>query len=109
MDELTKRILVDFDGVISADVDSAKEVLSRWKEKGIKIIIYTARCRRHEKDETESLLRRWKIPYDELVLNKPEGDVIIDDRALEFKSWTETYRRLKCFVEEPHEYGKIKW
>lgn len=100
-------MVIDIDGVIGSNPDAARKVISEWIKEA-QIILFTSRCRRHQKEETEKLLKRWGIPYDELVLNKPEGDVYIDDNALEFKSWDDAQRRLTRFIEEPHEWGKKK-
>jgi hypothetical protein len=35
------------------------------------------------------------IPYDQLILGKPQGDFWIDDRAIEFKSWDSVRSRFK--------------
>jgi capsule biosynthesis phosphatase len=106
------RICIDLDGVIAeikkenetyADVKpvkSAVEKIKKLKENGHYIIIYTAR---HMKTcdgnvykaiskiglITLEWLKKYDIPYDEIVFGKPWADIYIDDNGFRFKSWDE--------------------
>jgi hypothetical protein len=50
------------------------------------IIIYSARGWA-EYEMTFDWLTRFEIPFDQLILGKPQGDYWIDDRAIEFSNW----------------------
>ena len=104
------RIVIDLDGTICelkksgqsyADVKplpGVQEKLEKWKAEGHDIVIYTARHMRTCEGNTGKVVARigsltlnWleqhRIPYDEIVFGKPDGDVYIDDKALTFDSW----------------------
>ena len=52
---------------------------------GAHIIIYTARGTKtgiNWGPITESQLKKWKVPYDELVFGKPDADLYVDDKAV---------------------------
>ena len=52
---------------------------------GDNIIIYTARGTKTGIDWgpiTESQLKKWKVPYDELIFGKPDADLYVDDKAV---------------------------
>ena len=103
------RICADLDGTIcnlSADanysavepVPEAIASLTRLREQGAYIIIYTAlRMRTHNGNvesaisEVGNLTRKWlidhNVPYDELVFGKPYAHCYIDDLAVRFETW----------------------
>ena len=97
-------IICDMDGTICSEEktysralavpkDGVCDALHQLRQKGNKIIIYSARSWA-EYEMTESWLNDNKIPYDQLVLGKPIGDYWIDDRAIEFKNWETVLGRL---------------
>lgn len=117
---MAKTIVIDLDGVI-ADFENCKEgcdysgypetyqqlkrlncplregaieFLTKIKSQGFKIIIYTSRVQQESK-LTLDWLKKYKIPYDELYLDKPRGIIYIDDLAHEFKSFEEAEKCLK--------------
>ncbi|MFC5407318.1 HAD hydrolase family protein [Cohnella soli] len=104
------RIVVDLDGTICelkqenqsySDVlplPGAAETLRAWKEEGHTIIIHTARNMRTAGGNigiavanigktTLDWLEQYRIPYDEIVFGKPQGDLYIDDLGHRFQSW----------------------
>jgi hypothetical protein len=128
---LTKRppktICVDFDGTlcdwtypdIGAAKKGAKDALTRFRELGYKIIIWSCRTSHYHYDifggsrsqptsERETVknmvafLDKEGIPYDEIDygdLGKPLADLYIDDKGIRFednwefiKEWVEDYR-----------------
>jgi len=94
-------VAIDFDGVITDRgvsiegefgkiTDGTRKALSKLKELGVKIIIFTAR---EDKDNVEKFLNENNIPYDEINENvdidnlseKVVADVYVDDRAFRFE------------------------
>tara|TARA_E500000331_G_scaffold354289_1_gene406937 strand:- start:1024 stop:2100 length:1077 start_codon:yes stop_codon:yes gene_type:complete len=103
------RIVFDLDGVICelkkpsesySDVIPKKKVIQKMrnlKDEGHYLIIHTGRHMRTcdgnvvkviEKigKITEDWLKKWKVPYDELIFGKPYADIYIDDLGVEFSS-----------------------
>ncbi len=104
---MNNRIVFDLDGVICTqphgDLSSEKffemdveerfsdvepietgiELVKKEAGKGNEIIIYTAR-REESREITEEWLKEHDVPYDELILGKPVGDIYIDDKAVPF-------------------------
>lgn len=56
------------------------KLVRQLKEKGFKIIIFTHR-NHITRYATEYWLMKHNIPFDELILNKPKYDLLIDDKA----------------------------
>ena len=94
-------VAIDFDGVITDRgvsiegefgkiTDGTRKALSKLKELGVKIIIFTAR---EDKNNVEKFLNENNIPYDEINENvdidnlseKVVADVYVDDRAFRFE------------------------
>lgn len=95
-----KVIVIDIDGTIfeydkyiknkwGKLINGAKDAIKEFRNKGFKIILYTAR----KEDERKGLINHLKIynmSYDKLVMNKPIGDYYIDDRAIKFNdNWSD--------------------
>ena len=91
------KIIVDLDGTICTEEKQfsrslakvnpgAREALNLLKGKGFILIIYSARTWA-EYELTIDWLKRNKIPFDQLILGKPQGDYWIDDRAIKYKNW----------------------
>lgn len=98
------RLIIDLDGTICEERPTferglakpkmlAVEALRRFKAWGHHITIYTARGWR-EYDMTKAWLDDHNIPYDNLICGKPVYDIWIDDRAIRFKGWMETYEEV---------------
>lgn len=73
--------------------DNAIESIAKLKAAGHTIILYSSRTWA-EYEVTVDWLSRHGIEYDQLILGKPVGDHWIDDRAIEFTSWTDVLARL---------------
>ena len=91
------KLIIDLDGTICTEelqfsrslakpIPGAVETLSRLKAAGNIIIIYSSRTWA-EYEMTIAWLSKNKIPFDQLILGKPQGDFWIDDRAIQFKDW----------------------
>ena len=99
------KVIIDLDGTICSDEkqfsralakikDGAKESLEKLRDKGYKIIIYSARTWA-EYEMTENWLKENKVPYDQIILGKPQGDYWIDDRAIRFRSWDKVINEIR--------------
>jgi capsule biosynthesis phosphatase len=112
------RICIDIDGTIChlrkfdenykdlQPIENAAEKIQQLKLQGHYIILYTARHMRTCQGNVGKVialqahtliewLRRHGFAYDELIFGKPDADVYIDDKAMEFKSsWDNTYEKL---------------
>lgn len=98
------QLIIDLDGTICSEektfsrsmakpLPGAKKTLSKLKEQGHIIIIYSARSW-NEYEITIKWLNDNQIPYDQVILGKPIGDYWIDDRAINFKSWSNIDKNL---------------
>lgn len=104
------RICIDLDGTICeirkesetyADVEMkpyARERIQQLRAAGHTIVIYTARnmgstghnvgkALKNIGKITLDWLEKNGIEYDEIFFGKPNGDVLIDDRAIRFEDW----------------------
>ena len=99
------RVIIDLDGTICSEEkqfsralaklkNGAIESLEKLREKGYKIIIYSARTWA-EYEMTENWLKENKVPYDQIILGKPQGDYWIDDRAIRFRSWEQVINEIR--------------
>ncbi len=93
------QIIIDLDGTICTEekqfsrslarpLPGASGQISRLMEEGHTVIIYSARSWQ-EFEMTRDWLARYQIPYSQLVMGKPTGDLWIDDRAVRFTNWEE--------------------
>jgi len=93
-----KNIFFDIDGVITIETEgwSKEEYLGRtpnkkiipvinmlYKDPNNKITLYTSRFLEDRKI-TEQWLRLHRVKYHELILGKPQYDILIDDKAFKF-------------------------
>lgn len=98
------KLCIDLDGVVATDtkerpvykadwdysycvpVPGAKGALEYLKRLGHTITLHSTRW-----VENMEVTLKWlavhDIPYDEVVLGKPAGDVYLDDRGYRFTSW----------------------
>ena len=86
--------------------EGAVVALQELKTAGWKIIIHTARgmgsCKRNVGEMNVQVLpgiiawlEKWEIPFDEIVLGKPNARYYIDDKALTFNNnWPEITKKL---------------
>ncbi len=97
-------IMVDLDGVICTEeptferplaqpLPGAREALAQLKAAGHTIVVYTARGWAEYK-ATRQWLDDHGMSYDALHMGKPIAHVWIDDRALQFRNWSETLSQL---------------
>lgn len=112
------RFCIDLDGTIChiknsdqhyKDVEplpGAVDYLNKLKSEGHYIIINTARNMLTYQDSIGKIianqapividwLKKYNIPYDELLFGKPFADYYIDDKAVEFKNWEEINNKIK--------------
>jgi len=103
MDKKTKTIAFDLDNTLCAckpgvpyrearPLPNMIRILKQLKREGHKIIIFTARgmSRAKTRQQAEIMywnltitqLEKWKIPYDFLIMGKPDFDLVIDDKAV---------------------------
>ena len=98
------QLIVDIDGTICSEerqfsrsmaspLENAVEAIARLKAEGHTISLYSSRTWA-EYDMTVDGLTRHGVEYDQLILGKPVGDFWIDDRAIEFTSWSDVLSRL---------------
>ena len=91
------KVVIDLDGTICSEekqfsramakpIEGARDFLLKLRSRGDVIIIYTSRGWA-EYEMTFDWLTRFEIPFDQLILGNPQGDVWIDDRDIEFSDW----------------------
>lgn len=99
------KIIIDLDGTICTEektysrsmatlLPGARESLLKFKQEGYIIIIFSARSWA-EYEMTYDWLLRNSVPFDQLVLGKPQGDIWIDDRAIGFNNWESVMTKIK--------------
>lgn len=99
------RLIIDIDGTICTEekqfsralakpLEGAVDAIKRLKSEGHTVILYSARTWA-EYEMTVDWLKNYDIPYDQLILGKPQGDVWIDDRAYRFSTWSKILEVLK--------------
>ena len=90
-------LMIDLDGVISSEertferslarpLPGAVDAMRRLRAKGHRLVVYSGRSWA-ELAMTEDWLRRYKVPYDSILLGKPVADMWVDDRAIRFVDW----------------------
>lgn len=93
------RLIIDLDGTICTEektfsrslakpIAGAIEKINKLFSEGHTIIIYSGRSWQ-EYEMTTEWLKSNNIRYHQLILGKPIGDLWIDDRATQFRSWDE--------------------
>jgi len=103
------KVVIDIDGTICDErptfeksladkKDGVVESINYLYEKGVFIILYTARGWA-EYQMTVKYLNNLGIKYDILICGKPIYDYWIDDRAIEFTSWKDVMRRLEAKLD----------
>lgn len=116
-----KTVLVDFDGTIApfsfpdypgAPEPAVRDVLLRFRDMGLHIVVFTARAwsgwgmdeRSRQIREVEQYMKQYKLPYDEVTAEKRPSIFIYDDRAINAKevSWED----FQYMVEEEVQSGE---
>ena len=98
------QLIIDLDGTIcteekmfsrslSQPILKAVESVNQLFDEGHIIIIYSARLW-IEFEMTTHWLKTNGVKYHQLVMGKPQGDVWIDDRALQFDNWDNIMEKL---------------
>lgn len=109
-----KTINVDFDGVIhkysrgyhdgtiyDVPAEGSRESLQLLKDKGYKLICFTARVNADPSGDGYNKIKQWLKKYnlleffDDITDKKYPSLVIIDDSALRHTSWDTTLKNLK--------------
>ena len=98
------KYVIDIDGTICEEkrqfsrslakpLPNAVRSLKVLKKKGCILILYSARTWA-EYEMTLNWLESHDIPFDQLILGKPEGDYWIDDRAIKYTNWKEVLENI---------------
>ena len=74
-------------------IQGAKETLRRLYLEGWEIVIYTARPW-HDYDMIRDWLDKYEIEYSRIVCGKLFCKYLIDDRAIQFKSWEQAAKEI---------------
>ena len=95
-----KTIVCDIDGVICSNTNCKYDQsepdyvviykLNTLYEQGNTITIYTARGATTGIDWrllTEKQLHKWGVKYHKLLMNKPHGDLFVDDKCINIRDW----------------------
>ncbi len=115
------RLCFDLDGTICENktgtmtysdvkpLPGAVETLKKLKADGHYIIIQTARhMRTYQANHGKILanlqylydwLNKWEIPYDELLIGKPDVDVFVDDKGYHHEDWKTTEQYLHDLIQ----------
>jgi len=99
------KLIIDIDGTICEEkrqfsrslakpLPDAINSLKLLKKKGCILILYSARTWA-EYEMTFNWLKTNDVPFDQLILGKPEGDYWIDDRAIKFTNWKNILEQIK--------------
>jgi hypothetical protein len=94
------RYLIDIDNTITktvgTDYENAEPIVERIERfnylfnLGNEIIYFTARGSKtgiNYSELTKRQLKKWGVKYNELIMNKPWADIIIDDKAINSESY----------------------
>lgn len=98
----SKRFLIDIDGVITKEKrlkrfdykyiyslipisDVIRKIRKLYKE-GNLIFLYTSR-EEYLRKPTEDWLKKIKVPYHKLIMEKPNGEYYVDDKNLSVESF----------------------
>ncbi len=114
-DKLPKKppISIDFDGVVHAyskgfhdgsiydePIPGAQKAMRELRKKH-HLYIYSSRGKTKAGCAAmEEYLKRWKIPFDEVVSHKPPARFYIDDRAIRFETWRQVLRDVRFFEKK---------
>ena len=120
--KITKRIMVDFDGVIhdyKNGWDNGKlgginpdtsESIKKLKNDGFEIVIFTSRIinsdnelRDKEIEKVSQFLKKHDIPFDKITSEKLPAFAYIDDNAIQFKKdWSDVLEQIKNKINNSH-------
>jgi uncharacterized HAD superfamily protein len=77
-----------FDRPLAVPLPGAVQALKKLKRNGNTIILWTGRGWEQYR-VTKAWLDRHGFPYDQILMGKPVVNLIIDDRARQFQSWSQ--------------------
>ena len=106
----TKRVLVDFDGVIritggeyhGEPVPYAEDALKKLKEMGYEVYIFSTRAAHGHEAYIYEWLEEYGIEVDGITGLKLQADFYIDDRAVPFfGDWSQTLDIISLFTSDP--------
>jgi len=88
----TKRVLIDFDGVIRATggefhgepVPHTEDAIKKLKEMGYEVYVFSTRAAHGQESYIYEWLEQWGIEVDGITGLKLQADFYIDDRAIPF-------------------------
>ena len=97
-----KKYCFDIDGTICTtdchydDARPYKNVIKKINslyDEGNHIIFYIKRLQIRKRLEkyTVNQLQEWKVKYHELIMGKPQFDLMVDDRVINNKAWYEEH------------------
>lgn len=111
---MKKKICFDLDGTLCTNtfgsyeqanpINKAIDKVNELYENGNYIIVFTARYMGKSKGDakkayeigysfTKNQIDKWGLKYHELILGKPEYDIIIDDKSIFYKdNWYEDFK-----------------
>jgi len=88
------------------------EIVKNLKKRGHTIVIFTRRgILEKGRELTIEWLKKYKIPYDKLITEKPHFDLLWDDRAFSAYQSGITYQSIEIhakFINEQMQKNKIK-
>lgn len=104
------RFLIDIDGTVltqqkpgeyekAVPLEGAIEAVNALYDAGHQVVFYTSRNFKHLQQTYESL-RGFGFRFHHVSFGKPHGDIIVDDRALGFRTWTEMVRAIETRIQE---------
>ena len=118
-----KNILIDFDNTIhnmdkynddkidGKPIEGVKEALTELKKEGYHILIFSARSStNHAKSKPliEEWMKKYKIPFDDVVDKKVPSFVMLDDRVISFHgNWKDAVEDITSF-KPVQDQGKDK-
>ena len=97
-----KVIVVDLDGTVcTIEEDYSRcqpmpgsiDALRTIRQKGYKVYIYTGRHINHF-ELTTRWLERNGVEYDHIVFGKPPAKYYVDDKGIQFTTWSKTLEKL---------------
>ena len=106
-----KKLLIDIDSTVmtqgspndyskTTPLPGAVEAINKLYNEGYEIYFHTARHFMWFK-LTEDQLKKYGFKYTGLVMNKPSGDLYIDDKSLHFDGdWQDTLKKIEERVKE---------
>ena len=71
---------------VNEPVNSIIAKVNRFGDEGHTIVLWTSRPESF-REETEAELEAWNVWYDELIMDKPSFDLLVDDKAVNVLGW----------------------